>query len=346
MSSLTYWERRKAQEMFDYMVQAEQVADEISKLYLKASRYISLEMDQIFERFQKKHKLSEAEARRLLNTLQDKTSIDELKRALKAEKDDQTKAEILAELESPAYQARIEKLQQTQNQLDQVMQQVYQQEKKQNTSFYLDLGNEAYYRSIFDIQQMAGFGFSFSTVDAKMIERVINSSWSGENYSQRIWSNTQALAQVLKEELLINLVTGRTDREAADIIANKFAVGASKARRLVRTEACNLVNQMEMRSYEECGIETYIFLATLDLKTSDTCRALDGKRFPVAEQQPGKNCPPMHPWCRSTTICDITDEELAQMKRRARDPVTGKVKTIPGNMTYQQWYDQNVKKTA
>ena len=101
-----------------------------------------------------------------------------------------------------------------------------------------------------------------------------------------------------------------------------------------------------MQSYEECGIETYIFIATLDLKTSDTCRALDGKRFPVAEQQPGKNCPPMHPWCRSTTICDITDEELAQMKRRARDPVTGKVKTIPGNMTYQQWYDQNVKKTA
>lgn len=343
MSSLSYWERRKTQRMFDYMEDAEQVADEIAKLYLKASRYLSLEMDQIFERFQRKHKLSETEARRLLNMLRDKTSIDELKEALRACKDDQTKTELLAELESSAYQARIEKLQQTQNQLDQVMQQVYQQEKTQNTSFYLDLGNESYYRSIFDIQQMAGYGFSFAAVEPKMIEKVINSSWSGVNYSQRIWNNTQALAQDLKEELLINLVTGRTDREVADIIANKFAVGASKARRLVRTEACNLANQMEMQSYEECGIETYIFLATLDLKTSDTCRALDGKRFPVAEQQPGKNCPPMHPWCRSTTICDISDEELAQMKRRARDPATGKVKTIPGNMTYQQWYDENVK---
>ena len=143
--------------------------------------------------------------------------------------------------------------------------------------------------------------------------------------------------------MLINLVTGRTDREAAEIIANKFEQGASNARRLVRTESCNLVNQMEMESYEECEIETYIFVATLDLRTSPPCRRLDGKRFPVSEQQPGVNCPPMHPWCRSTTICDISDEELAQMKRRARDPVTGKPKMVPANMTYEQWYQQNVK---
>ncbi len=77
-----------------------------------------------------------------------------------------------------------------------------------------------------------------------------------------------------KQELLINLVTGRTDSEVADIIANKVCPGASNARRLVRTESCNLANQMEMQSYEECGIETYIYVATLDLKTSTVCRKI------------------------------------------------------------------------
>jgi len=175
------------------------------------------------------------------------------------------------------------------------------------------------------------------------IDRVINSKWSGANYSTRIWHNTNALAQDLKEELLLSLITGRTDRETADIIANKFATGASQARRLVRTESCNLANQMEMASYEECGIEYYRFVATLDLKTSSICRSLDGKRFKVSEQQPGLNCPPMHPWCRSTTICDIGSEELAQMKRRARDPVTGKTNMVPADMTYEQWYKRNVQ---
>lgn len=323
------------------MEKAEDAADEISQVYLKASRYISLEMDQIFERFVRKHKLSENEARRLLGMLHDTTSIEDLKEALRA--GNGVKAEILAELESPAYQARLERLQQLQNDLDRTMREVYRQEKARSTSHYVDLANEAYYRSIFDIQQYTGLGFSFDGIDPKVIDRVINSKWSGANYSSRIWNNTQALAKDVKEELLINLLAGRTEREAAEIIGNKFGQGASNARRLVRTESCNLATQMDMASYEECGIDTYIYVATLDLRTSSQCRELDGKRFNVSEQQPGKNCPPLHPWCRSTTICDITDEELAQMKRRAREPKTGKTKTVPANMTYKQWYEQNVK---
>lgn len=344
MSSLKYWEHRQAERMFEYMQSAEDTADEISKLYQKASRYISHELDRIFERYKRKHHLTDVEAYRLLNTLRDKASLDELKQALKAPGRGQTAADLLAELESPAYQARLERLQQLQNQIDLAMQEIYNQEKVRNTSHYVDLANEAYYKSIFDIQQRTGVGFSFSLIDPKVIETVINSKWSGENYSKRIWNNTQALAKDLKQELLVSLITGRTDRETADIIANKHAQGASNARRLVRTESCNLANQMEMLSYEECGIETYIYVATLDFKTSEECRRLDGKRFPVAEQQPGKNCPPLHPWCRSTTICDISAEELAQMKRRARDPETGKTITVPADMTYDEWKKKYVDK--
>ena len=311
--------------MFEYMQSAEDTADEIAKLYQKSSGYLSADLDKIFERYKRKHHLTDAEAYRLLNSLHDKTSIEELKEALRA--GDGVEKDILAELESPAYRARLERLEQLQNQIDAIM-------------------REAYYRSIFDIQQRTGLGFSFSAIDPAVIDKVINSKWSGANYSSRIWNNTQALAQDLKEELLVNLVTGRTDREAAEIIANKYAQGASNARRLVRTESCNLANQMEMQSYEECGIEKYRFVATLDLETSKVCRKLDGKVFPVSEQQPGVNCPPMHPWCRSTTICLIDGMDMANMKRRARDPVTGKTNTVPADMTYQQWYEKNVKGNA
>lgn len=262
--------------------------------------------------------MTDADAYRLLNSLHNKTSLEELKEALRA--GDGVKKDILAELESPAYQARLKRLQELQNQLDVTMRNIYRQEKNINTSHYVDLANEAYYRSIFDIQQRTGLGFSFNSVDPAVIDRVINSKWSGANYSSRIWHNTQALAQDLKEELLVNLVTGRTDREAAEIIANKYAQGASNARRLVRTESCNLANQMEMQSYEECGIDKYRYVATLDLKTSAVCRKLDGKTFPVSEQQPGKNCPPMHPWCRSTTICEIDDMDMAGNDAQGQRP--------------------------
>lgn len=335
-----YWQRRKAQQMFEYMAGAEETADQIAKLYLKASRYLEYEMKDIFERFRTKHSLSEAEAQRLLNQIYEPDKLAELKKLLAAKGED--KRAILTELESPAYRARIERLQQLNVQLDLVMQQVYEQEKIQHTAWYLDLASEAYYHSVFEIQKQTGLAFSFSLIDPKKIDRVINSKWLGENYSDRIWKNTQDLADTLKEELLVSLVTGRTERETAEIIANKFAVGASKARRLVRTESCYLAVQMDMESYKECGIEMYRFLATLDLKTSEMCRELDGKRFPVSEQEVGKNCPPMHPWCRSTTTGDISDEDLAELKRRAIDPETGRSIKVPANMDYRQWYQKYV----
>lgn len=339
-----YWTRRQAQRMFEYMSEAEEVADQIAKLYLKSSGYLSHELDKIYNRFRRKHHLSEAEARRLLNKMRDKASLDELKRVLREEKDNAIKAELLAELEAPAYQARLEHLQQKQNQIDMVMREVYGQEKVHNTSFYVDLANESFYKSMFDLQQRAGYGFAFSAISAEKIDRVINSRWSGMNYSDRIWSNTAGLAQTLKEELLLSLITGRTDRETAEIIKDKFATGASNARRLVRTEASFLANEMEAESYKECGIERYIYVATLDVRTcKEDCAPLDRKDFPVAERKVSVNYPPMHPWCRCTTIAYISAEDLARMKRWARDPATGKTMYVPADMTYEEWHKKYVE---
>lgn len=343
MKSSAYWEQRQVQDAFNTFQKAEDMADQIADLYQKASRYLSLQADDIFEKYRTKHGLSEAEARRLINTLQDMTSLDELLQKLRNGDKDEPKRQLLSQLEAQAYQARIERLRQVQNQLDIIMRNVYQQEKEFSTSFYTDLANESYYRSIYNIQQRADAAFSFGHVSAKVIDKVVNSRWSGENYSERIWGNTQALAEDLKKELLINLVTGRTNREAATIIANKFAQGTSNARRLVRTESNFVSTEMNFKAYEECGIKEYQYLATLDLRTSKICQELDGKIFLVKERQTGKNCPPMHPWCRSTTISVVDRSLIEKMQRSAIDPATGKRIKVPRSMTYQQWHDKYVK---
>lgn len=343
MKSSDYWKRRQVQDAFNVYQKAEDVADQISKLYQRVSRYLSIQADDIFEKYQSKHGLSEREARHLINTLQDKASLEELLQKIRNGDKDAPKRELLTRLEAPAYQARLERLRQLQNQLDLVMRNVCQQERKLNTSWYTDLANESYYRSIYNIQQRADAAFSFGHVSANTIDKVINSRWSGKNYSERIWRNTQALAQNLKEELLINLVTGRTNREAASVIANKFGQGASNARRLVRTESSYVSGELNFKAYKECDIEEYQFLATLDLKTSLICRKLDGRIFLVKDRKVGVNCNPMHPWCRSTTISVVDRALIDKMQRSAIDPSTGKHIKVPRSMTYQQWYDKFVK---
>ena len=340
MSKLSYWERRQVEDTYRYFQEAEDTADQISKVYLKASRYLSMKSDEVFERYQTKHRLSEAEARQLISTMQDKTSLDELLQKLR--NGDESKKELLAKLEAPAYQARLERMRQLQNQLDLMMRTVYQQEKDISTNFYTDLSSEAYYRQIYNTQQRAGIAFSFGHLSAEVVDRVLHSKWSGKNYSSRIWDNTQALAQNVKEELLINLVTGRTNRETAEVIANKFGQGAYNARRLIWTESSFVASEMNFKAYEECGIEMYRYLATLDLRTSAICRSLDGKVFPVKERKIGVNCNPMHPWCRSTTISQVDEEILKRWPRSAIDPETGKEIKVPGDMTYEQWYEKYV----
>lgn len=339
-----YWEHRAAELMYGLMDGAEAEANRIAKIYQRASGWLSLEAQDIFERFQAKHGLTEAEARRLISRIQNKEDLKELLRKLESgDYSEIGKRELIRMLEAPAFQARLERLQQLQNQISRILRDVYKQELDQSTRFYTDLANEAYYRSMFEIQQRAGYGFSFNHVDDKTVNRILKSKWSGKNYSKRIWKNTQALAEDVKEEVLVNFITGRTDREAAEVIRNKFGSGAMQARRLIRTESCFVSGEMVAQSYKEAGIEKYRYVATLDLRTSKICRELDGQEFLVKDRKAGVNYPPMHPWCRSTTISAPTAEELADMKRRAWDPESNRNILVPASMTYKEWYQKFVK---
>ena len=186
-----YWENRQAQMMYEHMEDAEKLSQELADIYAKASRHLSYEIQNIYEKFRDKHGLTDAEAMRLLNTLRDKNDISELIRLLEA---DPKNAALVAELESGAYRARIERLEHLQLEVDRMMQQIYEQEKKITTAHYVDLASNSYYRQIYNVQRQVGFQFSFAAVDPKAVALVLGSKWSGANYSERIWKNTQGLA--------------------------------------------------------------------------------------------------------------------------------------------------------
>lgn len=90
---------------------------------------------------------------------------------------------------------------------------------------------------------------------------------------------------------------------------NRCGVGAFEARRLVRTETACVANMAELYGYKELDIDEYEFSACLDSRTSDLCRELDGKVFKRNSAQAGVNLPPMHPFCRSTTLPVLPSEE-------------------------------------
>jgi hypothetical protein len=225
-----YWKRRQIREAFNVFADAETTADEISKLYSKASVYIDSRIKGIFDKFKRKYGLSDAEAKRILEAASDRGSIDAALKALQNGFQTDSVKEIRQVIESAAYSARIQKLRELEISAEKVMSNLYKQELAKHTAFYKILIRDSYRRSIYNIQQRAGIAFSFSDVNPKLIDRLLHSKWSGKNYSARLWDNTKEVAESVKEEIILGALTGKTEREMSEALNEKFIKGAGYLR--------------------------------------------------------------------------------------------------------------------
>lgn len=344
MKNEEYWTQRKANLIYEQMDKAEKQADKFDKVYEEAKAYLDKEINKIFDKFQRDYGLSENVARQVLKTMKDKKDLANLRRMLEARPNDPNIQRLLADLDSPAYTYRMKRLERLSDDLDLMRSSIYLSEKQGSDGFYSDLMKDSYYKATFDLQQQTGLAYHFSGLPETEIKRLQAFKWTGEGYSDRIWSNTGALASSVKDELLVSLMTGRSVRDTSQAIAERFEVGQNKARRLVRTESAFFHNQMELLSYEDAEITKYKFVAVLDKRTSHICQQHDNKVYNTDEAVPGVNYPPLHPWCRSTTIAYDKDADYSKLERRARNPETGKTELVPADMSYKEWYDKYVEK--
>ena len=328
------------------MDKAEKQADKFDKVYQEAKTYLDKEINKIFDKFQRDYGLSQVDARQVLKNMKDKKDLNELRKVLEARPNDPNIQRLLADLDSPAYSFRMKRLERLSDDLDRMRESIYHSEKTDSDAFYSDLMKDSYYKATFDLQQQTGLAYGFSGLPESEIKHLQSFSWVGDGstYSTNIWKNTGKLTSSIKDELLMSLMTGRDTRETAQAIAERFNVGQNDARRLVRTESAFFHNQMELLSYEEADIEKYIFVAVLDKRTSRICQKHDNQVYDRDKATPGVNCPPMHPWCRSTTVAYDEDADYSKLKRRARNPVTGKTELVPADMTYKEWYSKYVAK--
>lgn len=326
------------------MDKAEKQADQFDKVYQEAKIYLDKEINKIFDKFQRDYSLSQVDARQVLKNMKDKKDLNELRKVLEARPNDPNIQRLLADLDSPAYSFRMKRLERLSDDLDRMRESIYHSEKTGSDAFYSDLMKDSYYKATFDLQQQTGLAYGFSGLPESEIRHLQSFSWVGDGstYSTDIWKNTGKLTSSIKDELLISLMTGRDTRETAQAIAERFNVGQNDARRLVRTESAFFHNQMELLSYEEADIEKYIFVAVLDKRTSRICQEHDNQVYDRDKAVPGVNCPPMHPWCRSTTVGYDEDADYSKLKRRARNPETGKTELVPADMTYKEWYSKYV----
>lgn len=340
IKSEKYWKSRSEQRLTKVLRDAEKTLKLLESQYKNASISINNDIQKLYSQFAGENNISMDKAMELIHGsefVQWRMSMDEYLKRIDMTGD----KKLLLELNTLAMRSRITRLEALNAE---IMANVafMTQGADENTSLLLIRSLEnTYYESmydeykdrnpkVFDLMEKHNVGLSKAQID-----RELKIPWSGANYSTNLWNNADYIANKCQQLVAQNIIAGTSiDRLTSEVTRLFGSNYRASARRLILTETAYIKGQADKLTYERLGIEEYELLATLDSRTSKICQDKDGKHYPLDEAVVGKNYPPFHPHCRTTTVKYDPDNE--ERTRIARDK-DGKNVTVPYDMKYKEW---------
>lgn len=303
MKSKSYWEKRqrdREKKVYKTTIQAEKA---LKIEMVKAQEEILANINNLIGKYMSETGLSYSETQKKLNSNEYKVWRKDIEGYLKELKQYENVnlekyKKIKLELETLAARSRISRLESLVIQTNQVINKQKFEEEKEVTNYV----KSVYETTFKSFQEDIGLKGANTILPLNQIERAIQYPWSGENFSERIWSNRDKLSRVLKTEITQSLIQGVNPQKLNKRIREQMGSGYKETQRLVRTELNYALNEATKIAYEEDEIEEYEFLAEIDNRTSAICKELNGQIFKVKDAVVGVNYPSMHPNCRSTTM--------------------------------------------
>ena len=331
--SKEYWEKRARENENKVYKKASDLKKELDVHYIQAKKEIQKSINDLIARYMFKTDLSYADAMKYLTSKEFKEfrmSLEEYEAEIErlSEINEELANKLRIELETLAMKSRITRLDSLKTQID------IELSKKISKDYNIvEKGISEVYRDFFKIQT-TDFGLTGvnTVLPKKTLKMLMQQPWSGANFSERIWGNSEALGKVLKQEIIQSFMQGVSVKDLSDRIEKRFENDRYNTERLVRTELNYAFNQTTKLSYEEAEIEEYEFLAEIDIRTSEICKKLNGEKFKVKDARAGVNYPPMHPHCRSTTVAVLDFDNFGKEKEVKQEKIEIKDSEVKGTL--------------
>ena len=339
MKNSEYWKLRFEQLEAAQNGQGAAAFAEIEKQYKEAQKQIEGQIARWYQRFADNNGITLAQARQYLKGAALKEFQWDVQDYIKYGQDNALMGGWMKELENASAKYHISKLEALKIQTQQSLEVMFSKQMGTVTGAMGDIFESGYYHTAYELQKGFNIGWDIAGLDQSQIEKVLSKPWAvdGKNFSERIWTNKQKLISELHGELTQNIMLGADPQKAIDSLAKKMNTSKQNAGRLIMTEEAYFSSAAQRDCFNELDVEQYEIVATLDSHTSDICRSLDGKHFPMKDFQAGVTAPPFHVYCRSTTV-PYFDEDFGDIgERAARDEETGKTYYIPDDMHYEDW---------
>ena len=342
-----YWQERYEQLEKSAHSYSLSIYAQIETAFTQAQMEIQKDIDAWYGRIAVNNNVTLQEAKKLLTADELAEFKWDVNEYIKYGKENAINHQWVKQLENASAKYHINKLEALKIRTQQAVEKAFGNELDAVDSMARKVYSNSYYHSIFEMQKGFNMGREISTIDEKALEKIITKPWAadGKNFSDRIWQSKAQLVNELHNQLTRTVLLGNKPDSAIKAISDKFNVSKSQAANLVMTEQAYFHSLATYDSFKSMGIEQYEFLATLDKRTTQMCRSMDGEHFPLSEYMPGSTAPPLHPRCRSITV-PYFDDEYSDLfdngSMRAARNEEGKTYYVPADMTYREWEKKSI----
>lgn len=336
-----YWRKRTLELEEILNKKGEDFYRELEKAYQEAIRETEKDVLKLYSKLAFVNNISLSEAKKLLLNNELAEFKWDIEQYIKYAKENELSGAWIKELENASLKVRISRLEAMKLTLRHHVEALMSKEYNEFPTVMGDIYTESYYRNIHMIQTGLETGSSFALIDTNRVEKVLTSAWVGEKtFSERIWGEHRIqLIEDLYKSLTRSVMRGESPDRLINEVTKKYNVSRGRAKTLVMTESAYFGNLAQQDCYHELDVEEQIFVATLDLKTSEICRENDGRIIKTSDVEVGVNAPPLHCNCRSV----LAPYFEGNIKRRFARGKDGKGYYIDEYMTYKEWFKKFVE---
>lgn len=334
---IEYWQARNERTFLEGEKDILDYAESLKKQYTNAANKIEEEIQKFYGKFAVDNNYTMADLKKLLN----RDELKSFKESIKDIADYAKKHKLDKDFET---QIKLLRAKSKISRLDELKTKINFEVEKLYSDVNISLGEQleqsfedGYYKTIFNQQKFLGFSDNFAMLNQKAIQKAVTTPYMTENYSDVLWKNKTNLMNILNQQIPQGIILGYNPNKTAKIASQQLGSKYKSTARLIRTEYNLILNDATAQGYKEANIEKYQLLATLDSRTSDICRDMDGEIFKVKEKEVGVNYPPFHPNCRTTTIPYFEPDEFdTEIEQYIKDE-DGYKHRIEDETDYLEW---------
>ncbi len=351
MKNSEYWQKRftKLEEAVNNV--SDQYLKQLEKDFDKAIAKIERDIDVWYARLAANNEVSLARAKEMLSKKELKEFYWTLEEYIKYGEKNAITQEWVKELENASARVHIDRLTAIKLQMRQEVEVLTKAFEIGLQDTLTTVYEQTYYKSAYEIDKASNLsiGSNFNKLDRASIDKAVKKPWAvdGRTFDWRIWKNKEKLINTLDTNLTQSIIRGEDPQKCIDAVAKAMHTSKKNAGRLVMTESSFVYSASQLEAYKKLGVDKYEIVATLDTRTSEICRKLDGKGrspeepfFYLSEYKIGETAPPFHVRCRTCT-CPYFDDFTEGEERAYRD-ADGKTRYVK-DMTYEEWHKKHVE---